>query len=64
MKRSMSNSLDKFTATSTEDQKDSSVVFEVPNSELKKNYKFCPSNEKLLTGNINNSLFISINLLA
>jgi len=47
----MSNSPEKFKATSTEDQKISSVVLEVPNSELKKNYKCCPSDEKLLAGN-------------
>jgi len=54
----MSNSLDKFKATSTDDQKVSSVVLEVPNSELKKKYKFCPSDEKLLAGGTSCYLFL------
>lgn len=46
----MSASPDQLLVTPTEDQKGSSVVFDVPISELKKNYKLCTSNEKSLAG--------------
>lgn len=48
----MSTSPDQLLVTPTEDQKGNSVVFDVPTSELKKNYKLCISNEKSLAGNI------------
>lgn len=48
----MSASPDQLLVTPTEDQKGNSVVFDVPASELQKNYKFC-SNEKSSTGNEN-----------
>lgn len=46
----MSASPDQLLVTPTEDQKGNSVVFEVPASELKKNYKF-RSDEKSSAGN-------------
>lgn len=46
----MSASPDQLLVTPTEDQKGSSVVFEVPASELKKNYKF-RSDENSSAGN-------------
>lgn len=46
----MSTSPDQLLVTPSEDQKGSSVVFEVPASELKKNYSFSSKKEKQLTG--------------
>jgi len=46
----MSASPDQLLVTPLEEQKASSVVFDVPTSEMKKNYKFCSVNEK--SGNI------------
>lgn len=48
----MSASPDQLLVTPTDGQKSSSAVFDVPTSEMKKNYKFCPAPEKSSTGNI------------
>lgn len=48
----MSASPDQLLVTPIDGQKSPSAVFDVPNSEMKKNYKFSPTPEKSLTGNI------------